>query len=122
MKESKTIKIPTYNCKVIFTVTALLKQESDKIFKKYKITDEETEGENEGITISPDLEKYYLLIDIVYLTYNTIAHEIHHAVIRITKDRGIEDEEAQAWLCGHLSGEIYKFLDNKKIEVKHGRS
>jgi predicted amidophosphoribosyltransferase len=121
MKQSKTIKISTYNCKVVFVVTALLKEESNKIFKKYKITDEQDEGENEGITISPDLEKYYLLIDIVYLTHNTIAHEIYHAVTRITKDRGIEDEEAQAWLCGYLSEEIYKFLDNKKIEAKHGR-
>ncbi len=121
MKQTKTIKISTYNCKVVFVVTGLLKQESDKIFKKYKIMDEQDEGENEGITISPDLEKYYLLIDIVYLTHNTIAHEIYHAVTRITKDRGIEDEEAQAWLCGYLSEEIYKFLDNKKIEVKHGR-
>jgi hypothetical protein len=30
------------------------------------------------------------------------------------------DEEAQAWLVGHLSGEIYKFLDKKKLVIKHG--
>jgi len=29
-------------------------------------------------------------------------------------------EEAQAWLCGHLTEVIYKFLSKKKFEVKHG--
>jgi hypothetical protein len=121
MKITKTIKISTYNCNLVFVVTDLLKKESEKIFKKYSINEEYDEGENEGISISPDFANYFLLIDIIYLTHNTIAHEIHHSVLRITKDRGIEDEEAQAWLCGFLSEEIYKFLDNKKILVKHGR-
>ena len=70
---------------------------------------------------SPDIDKYFLLIDLKYLTYNTIAHEIYHAVVRVTEDRGIVDEEAQAWLCGHLTGTIHKFLDKKKLEIKHGR-
>ena len=68
----------------------------------------------------PDIDSYYLLLGSQYLTHNTIAHELYHAVVRITEDRDITDEEAQAWLVGHLSGEIYKFLDKKKLVIKHG--
>ena len=92
---------------------------AEKLYKKYKINDD-FGGEAEGALLMPDLENYYLLIGNQYLTHNTIAHELYHAVVRITEDRDITDEEAQAWLVGHLSGEIYKFLDKKKLVIKHG--
>jgi hypothetical protein len=121
MKVTTTIKLETYSCEVIFIVTDQMKNESEKIYKKYKIkVEEEDEGENEGILLTTDISKYILLIDLKYLSHNTIAHETYHAVVRVTEDRGIVDEEAQAWLCGHLSGVIYKFLDNKKLPIKHG--
>lgn len=120
MKYSTTIKLPTYSCKVVFTITDQLRAESDRLYKKYKINSEDEDGENEGILISPEIDEYFLLIATKYLTHNTIAHEVYHAVVRVTEDRGIVDEEAQAWLCGHLSGTIYKFLEKKKLEVKHG--
>lgn len=120
MKFLTTIKLPTYSCQVVIIITDQLRAESDKIYKKYKLKYEEEDGENEGILISPEIDKYFLLIDTKYLSHNTIAHETYHAVVRVTEDRGIVDEEAQAWLCGHLSGVIYKFLDKKKLEIKHG--
>lgn len=123
MKIKLTIKLPTYSCELLFVVTDQLKTESEKIYKKYqlKLDDDDVDGENEGILLSPDIDKYFLLIDIKYLTHNTIAHEIYHAVVRVTEDRGISDEEAQAWLCGHLTESIYKFLEKKKLEIKNGR-
>jgi len=121
MKMTTTIKLQTYSCELIFTVTDQLKTESEKVYKKYQIKpDEDDDGENEGILISSDVAKYFLLIDLKYLSHNTIAHEIYHAVVRVTEDRGVVDEEAQAWLCGHITGEIYKFLDKKKLQIKHG--
>ena len=121
MKLTTTIKLETYSCEVIVTITDELKTLSEKLYKKYKIkVDEEDEGENEGMLVSPDISKYFLLIDLKYLSHNTIAHETYHAVVRVTEERGIVDEEAQAWLCGHLSGTIYKFLDKKKLQIKHG--
>jgi len=121
MKITATIKLQTYSCEVIFTVTDQLKTESEKVYKKYKIKfEEEDEGENEGLLVSPDISKYILLIDLKYLSHNTIAHETYHAVVRVTEERGVVDEEAQAWLCGHITGEIYKFLDKKKLQIKHG--
>lgn len=55
-----------------------------------------------------------------YLSHNTIAHEVFHAVMKITEDRDIKDEEAQAWLVGHITGDIYKFLKKKVIEISNG--
>jgi hypothetical protein len=121
MKSTITIKLPTYSCQVIVTITDQLAIESEKIYKKFKIkADEDDDNENEGILITANIDKYFLLIDLKYLSHNTIAHETYHAVVRVTEDRGISDEEAQAWLCGHLSGVIYKFLDKKKLPIKHG--
>ena len=121
MKITTTIKLQTYSCELMFIVTDNMKSESEKLYKKHKIKfEEEDEGENEGILLSPDISKYFLVIDLKYLSHNTIAHEIYHAVVRVTEERGIVDEEAQAWLCGHITGEIYKFLDKKKLQIKHG--
>jgi hypothetical protein len=120
MKSSTTIKLPTYSCQVTFTVTDQLKTETLRIYKKFQLKEEEDDGENEGIVITPAIDNYFVLIDSKYLSHNTIAHEVYHAVVRVTEDRGIVDEEAQAWLCGHLTTVIYKFLSKKKFEIKHG--
>ena len=120
MKTSHLIKLETYSCQLTFIVTDKLKEESKRIYKLFKVSIEEDEGESEGIFISPDIDKYYLIIDIKYLTHNTLAHEVYHAVVGITEDRGVVDEEAQAWLAGHLTGAIYKFLNKKKLVVNNG--
>ena len=117
MKLSTTIKLPTYSCKLIVVVVDSVAIAAEKLYKKYKITDD-FGGEAEGALLMPDLENYYLLIGNQFLTHNTIAHELYHAVVRITEDRDITDEEAQAWLVGHLTGEICKFLDKKKLVIK----
>ena len=120
MKTTTTIKVSTYNCELVFIVTDQIKADSRMLFKKYKIPEEDEDGENEGLLITSDIDKYFLLIDLKYLSHNTIAHEVYHGTVRITEDRGITDEEAQAWVCGHLTSAIYKFLDKKKIAIKHG--
>ena len=120
MKTTVKIRLATYNCNIVLIITDTLAVEAAKIYKKHKLIDESSPGEAEGILITPDIDKSYLIIDLGYLSHNTIAHEIYHAVKRVTEDRDIKDEEAQAWLAGHLSGEIYKYLDKKKITIKHG--
>jgi uncharacterized protein (DUF1499 family) len=94
--------------------------ECSKIYKKFKLNVEDEDGESEGMVISPDIDKYFLIIDLNYLSHNTLAHEIYHVVVRVTEERDIVDEEAQAWLAGHITGVIYKFLDKKKFQIKHG--
>ena len=120
MKASATIKVPTYNCELVFIITDKLKAQIASIYKKYKLPIFEDDGENEGIFLSMDIDKYHLLIDVNYLSHDTIAHELYHAVVRITEDRGIVDEEAQAWLCGHLTASFYKFIYKKNFKVKNG--
>ena len=120
MKVSTTIKLATYSCEVTIMVTDTLDIEARKIYKKHKIN-EEYEAGNEGILISPSLSKYFLLIDVKYLTHNTIAHEIFHTAVRVTEDRTVTDEEAQAWVCGHITTVMYKFLEKKKLEIRHAK-
>lgn len=114
-----TVKFPTYGCKLIIAVVENVRIEAEKLYKKYKINDE-FEHEAEGALVMPDMETYHLLLDKSYITHNTIAHEIFHAAVRITEDRGITDEEAQAWMAGHITETLYKFLEKKKLQVKHG--
>ncbi len=125
MKKSFTIKVETYNCNLVFVVTSELSKEIGKVYSKYKVKDtdyklEDIQEGNEGILMAPDINTYYLMIDPVYLTHNTLAHEIYHAVVRITEDREVTDEEAQAWLCGYLTDAIYNFLEKKELKVIHG--
>lgn len=119
MNTKRTLSLPMYNCKVYFMVTSELSNEVNKLYKKNKLP-EMFVDEAEGVMVSFNIDSYYVIIEDKCLTYNTIAHEVHHLITRISEDRGIEDEEAEAWLSGHLSEEIYKFLDKKKIAVKHG--
>lgn len=114
-----TVKLPLYNCVLYIRIVDNVKKEIERLYKKYKIKDE-FEDEAEGAVVSPNLEICYLLLGRHYITHNTIAHEVFHVSKRITEDRGITDEESQAWLAGHVTGELYKFLDKKKLIVKHG--
>lgn len=119
MKLKTTIKLPTYSCQLEVAVVDSVTKEAEKLYKKHKIIDHFGE-EAEGALIMPGIDKYYLLLHKDFLTHNTIAHEIFHAVVRVTEDRDIVDEEAQAWLAGHLTAVVYKFLEKKKLEIKHG--
>jgi hypothetical protein len=116
MKASKKIKIITYNCTVTFIVTDDIHSELKKIYKAHNI-DEEIDAEAEGLLVTADISTYYLLVDVEFLTHNTIAHEIFHVVKKMTESREIFEEEAQAWIAGHIANDIYKFLDKKKFKV-----
>lgn len=116
--KSTTLKLPMYNCKVVIKIVDNVRLEAEKLYKKHKIK-EEFDGEAEGALVTINLDSYYLLLGVKYLTHNTIAHEVFHAAMAVAEDRGIIDEEAKAWIAGHITGTLYKFLDKKKIDVKH---
>jgi hypothetical protein len=119
MRSSTTIKLPTYGCQVVVSVVDTVSVEANRLYKKHDIN-EQFGMEAEGALVMPDSVTYYLILAKSYLTHNTIAHEVFHTTVRVTEDRDITDEEAQAWLAGHISGVIYKFLQKKKLQVKHG--
>lgn len=118
-RQSTTIQFPTYNCKLTVIIADTVSKEVNKLYKKYKIEDDFGD-EAEGAVVMLSSDHYYLIIGASFITHNTIGHEIYHAAVRITEDRDITDEESQAWVAGHISGMIYKFLDKKKITIKHG--
>jgi hypothetical protein len=35
----------------------------------------------------------------------------------VTEDRGIVEEEAQAWLMGYLTGEVYKYIERNSFKI-----
>lgn len=119
MTLKKTISINTYSCKLTVTITDEIGKDIKKLEKKFK-PQEPYEIRVEGIFITQSGAQYHLLIDQKFLSHNTIAHEIYHATVAITEDRCIEDEESQAWLCGYLTGEFYKFCESKKLVITHG--
>jgi hypothetical protein len=119
MTVKTTLKLLTYSCKLTLIVTDQVKVEIAKVYKKHKLK-EEIDYEVEGILLSPITNDYYLLLTTKYLTHNTIAHEIYHAADRICGDRDVNHEEAKAWLAGYITGETYKFLEKKNLQVKHG--
>ena len=118
MTKKKTIKLQTYNCNVIIIVTDDLKNNVNKIYKKLKHNDTLNQ-EAEGILITIDIDNYYVVFDIQYLSHNTIAHELYHAVVKVTEDRDIVEEEAQAWLMGYLSEVVYKYLQKNSFKIKN---
>lgn len=118
-KVKTTIRLPMYECKLVVILADSVSREVNKLYKKHHIT-EDFGDEAEGALVLLGTDVYYLVIGLPYLTHNTIAHEIFHATVRVTEDRDITDEETQAWLAGHLTEMLYKFLDKKKLEIKHG--
>ena len=119
MKLKSKLKLATYNCDMYIVVTDDVIKQVNSIYKSHKI-DDEFDVEAEGVMLSPTMTEYYVIIDHTCLTHNTIAHEVHHTVVRLLGDRDIFDEETSAWLAGHLSEFIYKFLDKKKLPISHG--
>ena len=50
-------------------------------------------------------------------TNNMVAHEIYHVACRVLQPRGIEDEEAWAYLIGYLTEMFYDlYLDKVETE------
>jgi hypothetical protein len=113
----KTIKLNIYDCKVNFILSLDINKDIKRISTKNK-QPFTIDYEVEGIVFYFNLSEYFILINDDYLTHNTLAHEIYHLVIKVTEPRDITDEEAQAWLCGKLTQEIYKFLETNKVEIK----
>lgn len=116
MNVRKKINLSTYNCNVVFVITDKLNLTINNIYKKLKHKDVFSE-EAEGVVVTIDIDNYYIILDTHYLSHNTIGHELYHAVVKVTEDRDIVDEESQAWLMGYLMQEMYKFIEKNKLKI-----
>ena len=120
MKISTIIKLPTYACNVqVIICDGDIRKEITKICKKHKDKEPYTEYVA-GLTLSFNMNKYYIFYHTDFLSHNTIAHELYHVVRNLTQDRDIKEEESQAWVVGYLTEEVYKFIKKKKLELKNG--
>lgn len=102
-----------YNCKVNIIIDSNIEKHYERLCKKLKLKYEE--GNMEGAVLTGDIDVYYLLLSREHLSHNVIGHELHHLVFNIIKDRGISDEEASAWISGHLNEQVYRLMETKKL-------
>lgn len=119
IKHAKVINLTMYGCKVHFIISNQLNKLVASLYKKHNLPMVEDLAA-EGVLLCFEGTNYYIIIDADDLSHNTIAHEIYHATVKVTEDREINDEETQAWLCGHLTQYAYEFIDKKKLTIKHG--
>lgn len=119
-KYVKRIPIEMYGCVVHFIIASDVAIEVNKLYKKMKCYDEVFTDTVEGCLITFDINAYYVFIECKYLTFNTLSHELYHATVKITEDRGIEDEEQRAWLCGWITQKVYSFIRKKELTISNG--
>ena len=117
------IKIDVYGTYLLFIVTDDL---YDAVVRNVKHAKDEEYWTEEyaktlhGVTLTSDAPPYTVVIKDDSLTYNTIVHELFHVSRTLAARINITEDEPVAWLIGYLSERIFKFLADKKIEVKHG--
>lgn len=110
------VRVDVYSCNVHVVVTDDMNAYIRELEKQYD-TVEGVDG-SEGFMFTPDMKTYYVVFDDVFLTHNTIAHEVFHLTCSICNDRDVIEEEPKAWLSGFLTENIYKFIDKKNLVLK----
>lgn len=116
----KSFKIDIYDTIITVIVTDNVTQEEQRLYDKHKLDDKVYEEEPDGFTLSlPDGNHCVVLKD-EKLSMNLLAHEIYHLTNFVTRNRGIHDEEAQAWLMGYLFDKILTILQKEKVVIKNG--
>jgi|694.fasta_scaffold00087_73 hypothetical protein len=111
----KKIKVGVYDASVVFMITDSMEEVAIKTYRKTK---ELWSIEDADGCVFYTNSLYHLVLLQEQISHNLIAHEVFHLSTRICEDRYIEDEETKAWLTGHLTENLYKFLDKKKINIK----
>lgn len=117
-KRQKKISIKAFGCSVLLILTDRLHLAEKHVHKKYNTLESPCEdGSAEGVTISVGFDLYVMILDMKYISYNLVAHEVCHVVQRITRDREMTDEETMAWLTGYLCEEVHGFInkDNGRL-------
>lgn len=113
----KTYLNKQYSCKITYVLTDDILFEIKKWYKKNKILHDELEN-YEGIVLYKDISHYTLILNLNYLSYNTINHELFHLTRELALPRGIQEDESQAWIMGNVSQELYNFINKKNLSIK----
>ena len=118
----KTFDIKMYESDLKFIICSDMQVEFDKIAKKKEGSSFNVSfsGDAGGLAFSADIHEYYIMLKEDSVAHSYIAHEILHIVEKITKDRGIRDEESRAYLCGHITKLIYQYLKKRRVKIFNG--
>jgi len=123
MKLTKTFNLKMYELDIKFIICPDMQAEFDRISKKKKENGKFNitfRGDAGGLAFSSSIHECYIILKDDSIAHSYIAHEILHTVEKITRDRGIKDEEARAYLCGHITKMIYQYLEKRKVEIYNG--
>ncbi len=113
---SKVIPVKLYDTTIQFIISDDIAKVYNRIQKKHN-TNARWENSPAGGMLSLSMDRYHVLINSEYLSYNTILHELFHLVKGIGFDRNIFEEEPLCWLQGMIGQEIFKFLEQKKVKI-----
>lgn len=112
-----TVQIPVYN---YFLHLFVAENISPLIKKHCPASHDGDEDKCKAITIQRE-RNIFVFIRKEHLTYNTIAHELDHAMTLLMRDIGMKEtedsEEAYAYLIGWLHGWTYETLRDRGARV-----
>ena len=119
MKEKRLFKkkfpVAIYETNVtVFVVDDI--SDMENYLKKQKLNADI--GNSDGCVLQVpliDSVEYYIVFVKKQISHNLVGHEIFHLAKNLAGAINIEDEEAVAWLVGHLSQKIYSILKLKKF-------
>lgn len=113
-------RIDLFNCQLVFMITSDCGTTYRDMLQKYKCESDPQWKEFSGCCgmYFKACKINFILIDEQKVNFNTICHEIYHAAVGITAWRHITDEETTAWVVGYISGQIFKFINSKSIDIK----
>ena len=120
MRISKTFALKMYDSDLKFIICPDMNKEFTRISRRKKDLNVSFSGDAGGLAFSYDIHEYYILLRDDSVAHSYIAHEVLHIVERVTRDRGIRDEESRAYLCGFITKMIYEYLYKAKIKVENG--
>ena len=119
----KAVNVPLYRGKLVVIITSSVKQ-----LKKYipDWTDKEIYASTYYAPYKEKQQGYYIILNFkgTYrkIQHGTIAHESTHAAHFIMKHNGLigdlVDDEAQAYLVGWITDQVYKVIRQTKYKVK----
>lgn len=119
MKEKRLFKkkfpVSIYETTVtVFVVESI--EDMENYLKKHKLNADiaNSDGCVLQVPVINGVE-YYIVFVKKQITHNLIGHEIFHLAKNLTAAINIDDEEAVAWLVGHLSQKIYSILKLKRF-------
>jgi hypothetical protein len=121
-KRRLIIQLPVFSTKLEFLISEGVASHYMALCKKYgyDVADTLSSGKQYN-GLYTHLDHHFIIVHEDSVNFNTVNHEIHHASRRIHRWIGIDDEEADAHLCGYISEKIFGFLSKENYDLTNGK-